>query len=86
MTAPPGPDSADALARTFLAEPVTTTWKASNSFRAAAIRATDVARAGSPGRIFSVASATQIFEPGAARDAAGSRARASSALDARARG
>ena len=43
-----------------------TTWNASNSFRAAEILATEVARAGSLGLIFSIADAAQTFAVGAA--------------------
>ena len=53
-----------------------TTWNASNSFRAAEILATVVARAGSLGLIFSIADAAQTFAEGAACAAQGTTANA----------
>src|SRR6266478_5684390 len=61
------------IIETELAWPVTTTWKASNSFFAAAIFAAAVAPAGAcaPGRIFCAAGATQTWaadaEPAASK-------------------
>src|SRR5438132_11207948 len=70
----PAPSVSDSrFIDTPLAWPVTTTWKASNSFFAAAIFAAAVAPAGAcaPGRIFCAAGATQTWaadaEPAASK-------------------
>src|SRR2546426_1560915 len=70
----PAPSVSDSrLIDTPLAWPVTTTWKASNSFFAAAIFAAAVAPAGAcaPGRVFCAAGATQTWaadaEPAASK-------------------
>ena len=70
----PGPRSVAALTETPLAGPVTTTWKASNSFFAAAMAALFSARACSCGRIFSLATAVQTVAARAARGVAERRA------------
>src|SRR5512139_14818 len=71
---PPAPVSAVAVARTLTAAPVTAIWNASNSFRAACMRAPGAARGGADGRIFSAARAVQTSTARAGAAAASAEA------------